>query len=79
METLHLASRELKAEGAEGGLVQYPYLDEVLSDESADHDPARSAWARVLERQAARAGLLRDGEGVDVARGGELVELLVWA
>lgn len=58
--------------------MKYPYLDEVLSGEPADDDPARSAWARVLERQAARAGLLRDGEGVDGARG-ELVELLVWA
>lgn len=70
LETLHLAGRELKAEGAEGGVVKYPYLDEVLSDASADDDPARPAWARVLERQAARAGLLRDGEGVDGARGG---------
>ncbi|MCX0247866.1 hypothetical protein [Streptomyces drozdowiczii] len=78
LETLHLASRELKAESAEGGVVQYPYLDAVLSGEPADDDPAQSAWAGVLERRAARAGLLRDGEGVDGARG-ELVELLVWA
>lgn len=78
METLHLASRELRAEGSEPATVQCPYLDEVLAGEPADDDPAEAAWAGLLERRAERAGLLRDGEGVDGARG-ELVELLVWA
>ncbi|UZK52771.1 hypothetical protein NEH16_00395 [Streptomyces drozdowiczii] len=78
METLHLASRKLKADGAESGAVLVPFLDEVLDGAPADDDPAAVAWPNVLERQAARAGLLRDGEGVEGARG-ELVELLVWA
>ncbi|WP_333732811.1 hypothetical protein [Streptomyces sp. IBSBF 3010] len=78
METLHLASRELKAEGAEYDVVLYPFLDEVLAGEPAVDDPAEAAWAGVLGQRAVQAGLLPDGEGIDGARG-ELVELLVWA
>ncbi|ROQ65204.1 hypothetical protein EDD95_8058 [Streptomyces sp. CEV 2-1] len=78
METLHLASRELKAESAEPQTVMVPYCDEVLAGEPADDDPADAAWTSVLGQRAVKAGLLRDGEGVDGARG-ELVELLVWA
>ncbi|MEU2026927.1 hypothetical protein ABZ565_33040 [Streptomyces sp. NPDC016469] len=78
METLHLASRELKAEGAEPHTVTVPYCDEVLAGVPAGDDPAEATWTNLLGRRAAEAGLLRDGEGVDGARG-ELVELLVWA
>ncbi|MCX4451715.1 hypothetical protein OHA46_34025 (plasmid) [Streptomyces sp. NBC_00708] len=78
METLHLASRELKAESAEPHTVAVPYCDEVLAAGPAGEDPAEAAWTSLLGDRAMQAGLLRDGEGVDGARG-ELVELLVWA
>ncbi|MFB8211125.1 hypothetical protein [Streptomyces sp. NPDC056010] len=78
METLHLASRELRAEGTDYDVLLYPYLDEVLAGGPADDDPAETVWQNILGQRAVQAGLLRQGEVADGARG-ELIELLVWA
>lgn len=78
LETLHLASRELRAESGEPESVSVPYLDEALAGEPADDDPAEAAWQNLLAGRAVDAGLLLEGDVADGARS-ELFELLVWA
>ncbi|MFB8039061.1 hypothetical protein ACFC5Z_40445 [Streptomyces sp. NPDC056004] len=80
LETLHMASRELRAESETDAVPWHPVLETAaMPDEPAEaDDPAETVWRTVLRRQATEAGLLRAEEAVDGARG-ELVELLVWA
>ncbi|MFE7113704.1 hypothetical protein ACFU98_47095 [Streptomyces sp. NPDC057575] len=79
LETLHMASRELRAETETDAVPWHPVLESAaVPGESVADDPAEAVWRTVLRRQAAEAGLLRAGEVPDGARG-ELVELLVWA
>ncbi|MFI5753030.1 hypothetical protein ACIBBE_46200 [Streptomyces sp. NPDC051644] len=79
LETLHLASRELKTEAEPDAMPWHPVLEsEIVPGEPTADDPAETVWRTALRRQAAEAGLVRGGEAVDGARG-ELVELLVWA
>ncbi|WNI34470.1 hypothetical protein [Streptomyces sp. ITFR-6] len=78
LETLHLASRELKAEAAELNAVPWqpaPDSAVVAGHLVAADDPAAAAWQAVLGQQAVAAGLVKDDEAADDA----LVELLVWA
>ncbi|WP_327713676.1 hypothetical protein OG912_37915 (plasmid) [Streptomyces sp. NBC_00464] len=78
LETLHLASRELKAEAAELNAVPWqsaPDSAVVAGDLVAADDPAAAAWQTVLGQHAVAAGLVQDDETADDA----LVELLVWA
>ncbi|MCX4851403.1 hypothetical protein OHB19_40280 [Streptomyces sp. NBC_00893] len=79
LETLHMASRELRADTETDAVPWHPVLEAaaVPGGPVAD-DPTEAVWRTVLRRQATEAGLLRAGEVVDGARG-ELVELLVWA
>ncbi|WP_406016357.1 hypothetical protein OG520_39360 [Streptomyces sp. NBC_00984] len=77
LETLHLASRELRADAE--AVPWHPVLESaVVSGDLVADDPAGVVWRTVLGRQAAEAGLVAAGEVVVGARG-ELVELLVWA
>ncbi|MFI5753126.1 hypothetical protein [Streptomyces sp. NPDC051644] len=80
LETLHWASRELKAEAELDAVPWHPVLESAVAagEPVAEDDPAEAAWQTVLGRQAAKTGLVRVGEVADGARG-ELVELLVWA
>ncbi|MFG2631610.1 hypothetical protein [Streptomyces sp. NPDC048473] len=80
LETLHWASRELKAEAELDAVPWHPVLESAVAagEPVAEDDPAEAAWQTVLGRQAAKTGLVRVGEVPDGARG-ELVELLVWA
>ncbi|MER5618226.1 hypothetical protein [Streptomyces sp. NPDC002215] len=80
LETLHMASRELRADTDADAVPWHPVLEAAaLPDEpAAADDPTEAIWRTALRRQATEAGLLRAGEVVDGARG-ELVELLVWA
>ncbi|MCX4871070.1 MULTISPECIES: hypothetical protein [unclassified Streptomyces] len=78
LETLHMASRELRAESETDAVPWHPVLETVPGEPAAADDPTEAVWRTVLRRQAAEAGLLRAGEVPDGARG-ELVELLVWA
>ncbi|WP_052744611.1 hypothetical protein [Streptomyces odonnellii] len=80
LETLHWASRELKAE-CEPDSVEF-LLPEVasnlISDDSGE-TPEEAAWRGVLAQQAAAKDLVgAAAEELSGARG-ELVELLVWA
>ncbi|MFJ8855690.1 hypothetical protein [Streptomyces sp. NPDC102437] len=79
LETLHMASRELRADTEAEAVPWHPVLESaVVSGDVAADDPAGVVWRTVLGRQAAEAGLLQAEEVPDGARG-ELVELLVWA
>ncbi|MFG3533041.1 hypothetical protein ACGF8B_41055 [Streptomyces sp. NPDC047917] len=79
LETLHMASRELKAEAEPDTVPWHPVLESAaVPGEPAADDPTEAVWRTVLRRQATEAGLLRAEEVPDGARG-ELVELLVWA
>ncbi|MCX5106990.1 hypothetical protein [Streptomyces sp. NBC_00439] len=79
LETLHMASRELRAESETDAVPWYPVLESTaVPGEPVVDDPTEAVWRTVLRREAAEAGLLRAGEVLDGARG-ELVELLVWA
>ncbi|MER5618462.1 hypothetical protein [Streptomyces sp. NPDC002215] len=79
LETLHMASRELRAESETDAVPWHPVLEAAaVPGEPVVDDPAEAVWRTVLRRQATEAGLLRAGEVPDGARG-ELVELLVWA
>ncbi|MFJ2590866.1 hypothetical protein [Streptomyces sp. NPDC087538] len=79
LETLHMASRELRADTEAEAVPWHPVLESaVVAGDVAADDPAGVVWRTVLGRQAAEAGLLRAEEVPDGARG-ELVELLVWA
>ncbi|MER5358526.1 hypothetical protein [Streptomyces sp. NPDC002785] len=79
LETLHLASRELKADTETDALPWHPVLESAaVPGEPAADDPAETAWQTALGQQAVEAGLISAGEIPDGARG-ELVELLVWA
>ncbi|MFF3539705.1 hypothetical protein ACFYXP_38040 [Streptomyces sp. NPDC002466] len=76
--TLHMASRELRAES--DAVPWHPVLESaaVSGESAAADDPAGTAWRTTLGRQTVEAGLLRAEEVPDGARG-DLVELLVWA
>ncbi|MFE6498290.1 hypothetical protein [Streptomyces sp. NPDC057748] len=79
LETLHMASRELRAESETDSVPWHPVLEAAaVPGEQVVDDPTETVWRTVLRRQATEAGLLRAGEVPDGARG-ELVELLVWA
>ncbi|MEU0632431.1 hypothetical protein [Streptomyces sp. NPDC005989] len=80
LETLHMASRELRAESETDAVPWHPVLETaaVPDEPAAADDPTETVWRTVLRRQATEAGLLRAEEVPDGARG-ELVELLVWA
>ncbi|WP_392666815.1 hypothetical protein [Streptomyces sp. LN785] len=80
LETLHWASRELKAEAELDVVPWHPVLESavVAGEPVAADDPAEAAWQMALGRQAVETGLVRVGEVPDGARG-ELIELLVWA
>ncbi|MFB7957130.1 hypothetical protein [Streptomyces sp. NPDC056045] len=78
--TLHMASRELRAESEADAVPWHPVLESaaVSGESAAAGDPAETAWRTTLGRQTLEAGLLRAEEVPDGARG-DLVELLVWA
>ncbi|MGW2182699.1 hypothetical protein ACWCXX_32390 [Streptomyces sp. NPDC001732] len=78
LETLHLASRELRADAETDALPWHPALESAVVLDGPVADPAEEVWQTVVGRQAVEAGLLAAGEVPDGARG-ELVELLVWA
>ncbi|MFB7213137.1 hypothetical protein [Streptomyces sp. NPDC056255] len=79
LETLHMASRELRAESETDAVPWHPVLESAaVPGKQAADDPTETVWRTALRRQATEAGLLRADEVPDGARG-ELVELLVWA
>ncbi|MEV8457572.1 hypothetical protein AB0467_33600 [Streptomyces sp. NPDC052095] len=79
LETLHMASRELRADTETDAVPWHPVLEsEAVPGEPAASDPTETLWRTVLQRQAAEAGIIAAGEILDGARR-ELVELLVWA
>lgn len=79
LETLHMASRELRAESEKDAVPWHPALEATaVPGEQVADDPTETVWRTVLRRQATEAGLIAAGEVPDGARG-ELLELLVWA